>query len=362
MTAENEVLDGDQIAFAYNAANGNPWHGMGTPLKGYATLEEMLEASHCDREVTLEPLYVTLEGGTRLVVPDKRAAVLRGKTIATPDPTVGIRTITIPDKIVGVHSDNYNSHQHRDVGALAEVALDIYNSTSDGAHWDTMGMLCDGAVFFASLILPDGVIDPMGIADKVERRFTVLTSHNGTLPTQAGGNAIRPVCNNTLTAARHGMKRGGTRMFSIKHTSRSEDRIKTMIAAVDNERDWWTHFTEQAEALLRVQDNPNSDTFRQVLDQFVPLPDELGRGLTLAENKRNDLWQIYTSDTNAGRFGKNGWSIYNTFAEYVDWSLPVRGAGTDANARMALRMEQQLLGTQEATKVKVAEYLLAGVA
>lgn len=323
--------------FAYNAERGNPWHGLGTPVRGDQTLEAMLEASGCDDEITLEPAYaLTAEGFVE--IPNSRATV---------SSKYG------PMKAVG-STYSVTGQQRRDIAALAAEIV----GRSDEACFDTMGALGDhGERFFAYLRFLDLVIDPGGIADTIERGLVVATSYDLTWCNTFGLTNVRAVCANTVRVGLAGLAQA----IKVKHTSNAEERIRQAAAAIGYAAAAEEQIKAKAEAMLAVPGGPALD---RLLAAMFPGKDRGKGDRTTAKSERAAVEQLYREGPlNAPMLGENGWAVYNAFTEWTDHFRPVRAKGLDDAGRQRKRTEAAVnwASRTSADKIRAAEAILAGV-
>ncbi len=342
MTA-NLVSDlNGEVQFAYNKNRGNTWHTLGTPVEEDLDLVAMMEVAGLNRSITKQDLFIMTSAG--ITKCETHQAVVLGATDRD------------RERIVGVNSPKYGIHEPADVFAYGEAIAEV-----SGACWDTMGLLAEGSRFFGFLRQEPFILDPNGIADKHERGIVVASSFDGTSNSVGFATMVRAVCANTVAA---GMA-AGERMFAIKHTRFSADRLKAAIVITESAEDYLKAFSEQATKLLAVNDN--GKLLRRTLDVLYPLPEVDGRAKTLATSKRGQITDIYASDTCAGAVGHNGWAVYNAVTEYLDHQAQIRLEGDEGTAKEKARelrkAERALFGEQDALKLKVADIILelAGV-
>jgi phage/plasmid-like protein (TIGR03299 family) len=302
MSHDLEIVNGE-ASFAYNGKRGNPWHLLGTDVDGDMPLHVMLEVSGADYKVGLEPLYVMTEDGA-VTVPEQYATVRTGGK----QPTA---------MALGVVKGRYEVQQN---GDLAEIAQTIVGLGGGDAVWDTMGVIRDGAVFFAYLRLPSLKVDPNGINDRINQGLVVATSHDGTMANTIGYSSVRVVCQNTLSMALKGL----TQRISVKHTRNAEDRIKTAAASLSMYVDCRKAYAAEAERMLQVADGDKA--LKLVLDQVWPIKDDMGDAAkTKRSNVRGSIRRLYNDGpNNVAVCGRNGWAAYNAVVEYLDWEGTVR--------------------------------------
>jgi phage/plasmid-like protein (TIGR03299 family) len=163
-----------------------------------------------------------------------------------------------------------------------------------------------------SIITPEGV----------EFRPYVLgaTSANGSLSSFWTEVFGLTVCDNTMTDNRsHG--RGEIR---ARHTSNSLAKIRdaaTAFARLDG-------MAEEFSALVAEECATvvSPAAWAKVLDALVPVPEEKGKGRTMASTKRDELVSLYTSDPRCAPWSGTAFGVKQTFNTYNQHVGIVRGA------------------------------------
>lgn len=297
-------VKGGKAKMAY--ANEIPWHRLGTKMNGLQTAEAMLAAAEADFDVALTSVaaidadgnFIRNPDGSPVVISDSRATIR-----CNPDGTFdGLSTV----------GTRFVVQQNRE---CLNRALDVVGATKGDAVVDTCGVLDEGREFFACLDLGGLVIDPMGINDKIERYLLVRNGHDGRTPITYANTSIRAVCKNTvlagLTAARS--------TFTARHTRNADSAIEDAQEVLQLSTEWARMFKENAEALLAVNVPVSSNRFKTIIEGVFPQKHgESERQANNREEVYTILRSLYVKDTNAGGFGFNGWSAYNTVVEYLD--------------------------------------------
>jgi phage/plasmid-like protein (TIGR03299 family) len=303
MAHQIEVKNG-KAKMAY--ANEIPWHRLGTKMTGLQTAEAMLAAAEADFDVALtsvaaidaEGNFIRNPDGSPVIISDSRATIR-----CNPDGTFdGLSTV----------GTRFVVQQNRE---CLNRALDVVGATKGDAVVDTCGVLDEGREFFACLDLGGLVIDPTGINDSIERYLLVRNGHDGRTPITYANTSIRAVCKNTvlagLTAARS--------TFTARHTRNADSAIEDAQEVLQLSTEWARMFKENAEALLAVNVPVSSNRFKAIIEGVFP---EKHGESERQKNNREEVYtmlrSLYVKDTNAGGFGFNGWSAYNTVVEYLD--------------------------------------------
>jgi phage/plasmid-like protein (TIGR03299 family) len=305
MSHELELRTDGTAKFAYSNRE-IPWHRLGKPMTGLQTAEAMLEAAEADYDVVLArvaacddngfPLYNP--DGTPVLVDDSRATLRQN-----PDGTFdGLATV----------GTRYVVQQNRD---CLQYALDIVGASAGDAVVDTCGVLHGGRQFFACIDMGGLIIDPSGINDKLERYLLVHTGHDGKVAMTYANTAIRSVCNNTVTLG----KRTAKSVFTAKHTRNASNALEQAKEVLGLSTVWADSFKETANRLLATPMHSGTRTFDGLINTVLPIK------ATESEKQKSNrmdtgrvIRRLFTSDLNAGGYGYNAWSAYNSVVEYFD--------------------------------------------
>jgi len=290
--------------FAYNDRE-IPWHRLGTPIKGYGTLEQMLSAAHADYDVVLTKVAAVDDSGelirnadgTAIIIPDGRAT-MRQNHDGSFDPlaTVGTR---------------YEVRQNKEV---LERALAVVNASGGDAVIDTCGVLKGGSRFFATIDLGRLDVSSADGVDSLARYLVISAGHDGVWPIRYANTEVRAVCNNTVVLGEQQAKR----VFTARHT-RNVDSIIQDAREVMNIAVTWRSEVEHSINALISRNNPT----RSMPDKILAAVQPKKKGESKREREhRESIWdllcKIYLSDRNSGGFGHNAWSVYNSACEYLD--------------------------------------------
>lgn len=339
MSHELAFDSNNNAMMAYNGANGHPWHRLGTEVDGLGTIDQMLAAAQADFTVYTVPLEAVFEDGTRV----------RSTThVATATDIVDITDegVTTKHHGLGVVGTDWNIEQNRDA---TEFAYEIVGASKGDALIDTMGVMRDRKEFFTYLRLEPLVLDPNGIADRIEQGLAVRNAHDGRLSLTAYPTDIRVVCMNTANWS----ERRAKNIVRVRHTKNKADFKRAAIATLGLQQRLRDEFVEMAEALIAAPGGRNvlDSTIKYVWPKAATMTDQQVKNWS---DRRTTLQRLYGQPTNAGGFGDSAWSVWNTITEYVDH----KRKGTDTNRALAsINPDNE----QSKLKVKAAQHLLAGV-
>lgn len=303
MSHELEINSKGEASFAYREEGGIPWHRLGTPMKGYQTMDDMLTAAYADYTVDLQPMFV-LDPRTGEPVP------VEGQYA-----TARINPHTDAYQVIhGGHKGRYTVMQNRET---LEAALAVVGASSGDAVIDTAGVLHDGAQFFATIELGSLFIDPLGPNDKIARYMVVRSSHDGTTPLTFSNTDIRAVCKNTVILG----ERQATRVFKAKHTPNMENRLLVASTALGISTAWAKEFMETANEMLSIPMTPGR--FDKVIEAVMPVAEaDTDRKKANRDDNVALLRAVYANDKNVGKVGANGWAAWNAIVEYYDHHRP----------------------------------------
>ena len=301
--------NGTEAAFA--SLREPAWHGLGTVFNEEVTTAQMLELAHLDNwNVRLEPVYV--QG-----VPAERFAVPSFAVVRT-NPFDG------EADVLSVVGQRYKVLQN-------EELFDFGATLGSGARWETAGSIKKGRVVFGSLALErETVLDPNGVADKVNTYMLLHTSHDGSVSVQASITPVRVVCANTLNFALRSVKQS----FKIRHTQTLDGKMAAAREALGLAERYMDDFDKAAQALFAV---PVTDS--QVEDIFAtayPKPDKDASkaAVTRWENKRVAVGKILFSDTTYA-VKDTAWGVLNALTENLDWNRGVRNDNPESKLTAA---------------------------
>ena len=338
MSHDLEIKANGQAKFAY-ADREAPWHRLGKPMRGLQTMDAMLEAAEADYQVVLTKVaavddngeFILDVNGKPVIIDDSRATI-RANTDGTYDSlaTVGNR---------------YEVRQNREV---LERALAVVGASKGDAVIDTCGVLRGGARFFSTIDLGSLVIDPAGVNDRIARFLVVSTGHDGVWPIRYANTDIRAVCQNTVIM---GLKQA-ERTFTARHTRNVDTALDDAQTVLRMNTEWAREFKATAERMLSIPVPQASFAIDKVLNTVFPKKsDETDRQRKNREENLSLVRSLYANERNAGGFGFNGWSIYNTVVEYLDhWrdddKIAMATASMDDNSwvtRKKLETQQAVL-------------------
>lgn len=298
---DNITNDGKRDLFASHREVA--WHGLGNVFQQEVTDSlEMLRLAGLDgwnvREHPVQVQALDSEAAVpaRFVVPAKAI----------------VATIGTEDVVLGVTGERYTIVQNED-------AFSFLQSLHDGARWETAGAIKGGRVVFGSMAFErDFVLDPSGVADKVESYLLVYTSHDGSTGVAGGVTPVRVVCQNTLNVAQKGLRQ----TFKMRHTATVQERMEAEAALWRQANTYMDTFEQEAQALFATAAT-DKDYF-SIVENLFPKPEKDVKGAVKKwETRQETFAQAWKGQPNAGIKG-TAWGVFNALTEANQWGRNVR--------------------------------------
>lgn len=300
MSDNIEQFEDGTAAFASFREPG--WHALGTVFHDEVTTSEMLRYARMN-DWKVRFVDFPVPDGFRMA--DNRYLVVR-----TNPADQGT-------DILGIVGERYNILQNEELFDFGDALL------SEG-RWETAGSLKSGRVVFGSLALDRStVIDPTGVADRVDNYLLLSSSHDGTASIQASVTPVRVVCANTLAIG----LREARQTFKIRHTQTMKGKIEAAREALGLTHKYLDAWDEAMKALVQksVDDNAFLDLIGRVYE-----PNDTKAGVTRFEKRKDVIWDFWTAPANEAIRG-TGWGAYNALNEELMWGRNGRGANADEN-------------------------------
>lgn len=268
----------------------------------------MLDAASCNYDVfTTNVAAVDAEGnmlygadGKPVIIADSRATIK-----SNPDGSFrGISTV----------GTRYVVQQNREVLERAvSVAKTMRRLQGDEAiRVDACGSIGGGREFFATIHIGESIVDPKGIADRLDEYLVVRNGHDGKTPITFVNTPIRAVCKNAVLVAVN----ESTRKVTARHTKNADFVVNDGLEVAKQWADLSRKTKQIAEKMVHI-DIENNDVVASMAKRV------LSRGAGEKSKKHLDatvesIVNLYSSTRNSAKYGKNGWSLYNSVVEYLD--------------------------------------------
>jgi phage/plasmid-like protein (TIGR03299 family) len=315
MSAESLQWLNANVLIGYTDKRGHAWH--------YLASAQGAEPNHYPGPIPVEDVRrrlfywrakeaqvtatVTDEDGVLSIVDPSRKAIVRPDT----------------GTILGVFKEGYKPHQF-DEWLLDSVATLLDDELQIGSA----GLLRGGAVAWVTIEVPENVVTPEGVAFRPH--LNAATSHDGTLATTFNRSISLPVCDNTLAAA---LADPHARL-KVKHSRYSVLKLQDAKTALELVYQTADDFSQQIAALCAVKVSDRE--WAKCLDGLVPVPEQDGRGKTLAEGKREVLQRLWDHDSRVSPWRNTAFGVVqaaNT-AWHHEWHA--RGNRVERNLLCAL--------------------------
>jgi phage/plasmid-like protein (TIGR03299 family) len=245
-------------AYAYQPA----WHGLGEVVDGLMTAEECLQrVPELASPINPEPVYI--KG------PDDRLIPIEGY----------VANVRQEDsKPLAVVGERYKILQNVEALSFLDDLVD-----SGEAKYEAVISLKGGAKVSLLARLPREV----KIGDEDLSTFVLLSnSHDGSSSITLAATPVRVVCQNTLTFALNNAKR----QFKVRHTSSLSGRLSEARTALGVVFNYMTEFESVADQMLHTSFSDGE--FEEFLKGLLPMPEEDGRGKTIATNTQDTIRSI----------------------------------------------------------------------
>lgn len=230
---------------------------------------------------------------------------------------------SVTGDLLGVHSRKYAIHDFQDslLGGVQKIL-------GNGLGIESAGLLAKGAIGWVSVSLPDTSTVQLGEGSNVEylTRLLAFGSHNGKFPTSYKLVNTLTVCDNTLAGAVGEKDRPE---YKIRHTTNSVVRVENAHQALGLIVAGQDDFAQEVAKL--VDTTVTNSQWATFVERLAPISPELalagkGKGLTMAENKRERLTQLWNSDPRVAPWKGTAFGALQAANTYQHWDAIVRGA------------------------------------
>lgn len=225
---------------------------------------------------------------------------------------------------LGVFKGGYRAHDYNEW-----LVRNVSTILDDGLAIGSAGLLKNGGQAWVSVEVPENITTPEGV--EFRPNLVAATSLDGSLSTTYARTVTNVVCDNTLAA---GLDETGQKL-KFRHTKYSNldknvqsarDALQVVYKIADD-------FAAEVEALCAQV--VRGDQFIKVLDKIVPMDDKDGRGLTLAENKRDKIAGLYAHDVRVAPWAGTSFGVLQAFNTYNHHYATIKGASRTQRNREA---------------------------
>ncbi len=306
-------------SFAYADSVGSPWHRLGVPMAGLSTVDEILAAARADYEVDKYPLLAADPFSDDGLLDTGKHITWR-RTFEYDEDGTPTREFS---QVLGIVGDDYRIIQNR---AALEFAVELAGEVPGAPAVDCAGVLNGGKRFFATIPLPDLIVDPNGVSDGYSRNLVIVTGHTGTQAFEGVNGFTRAVCANTVSAALSQRNH----KFKIRHVGDQDISMGEIKKALGLALSADEEFVEIAQNLLGKK--ATWSMVESVADKLWPLPEDPNdRQQHNHEKRMEELHDIWTSDRASAEFGANRYSVFHTITEHMEHQQHIVGKNTAEN-------------------------------
>lgn len=259
----------------------------------------------------------------------------------------GERDIPVPGRVavvrsdngyvMGVFGENYPDTSYHD--RLIQPLGQILSVPTTELAIGSAGLLDGGATGWVQVEAPDNILTPEG----VQFRSSVLavSSYNGKISNTYKPVVTMVVCDNTLGAAMCEKSPA----YKVKNSKNSALRIADARQALGIIFDTADAFTQEVKALCET--TVTDKEWFDFLDLYTPLPEEKGRGLTLAEKKRDELEELYNGDERCSPWRGTAFGVMQTVNTWNQHVRSVHKSGGEEVARAERNFSNLIMGKTE---------------
>lgn len=253
-------------------------------------------------EAVEAPLFANFDG-QEIAIPNKHAIVRDD---------LGV--------VLGIPSVKYAIHQYQD-----SLVTGVDKILGAGLAVNAAGLTGYGRRAWVSVSLADTVTTAEGV--EFLPRLIAFGSHDSTLPTGYKRSALNMICNNMIGTMLK--EKSSFQEVKIRHTVNSGLRLESAQQALGILAETEDEFSRAIRELC--SEEVTARDFHKFVETLVPIaPDAVkGRGLTIAEGKRETLTDMYHNDPRCAPWSGTAWGVVQTVNTYERWNALVRGTDRD---------------------------------
>ena len=286
------------IEFAYNAAHGQGWHGLGQAVEADRVHDVPHWLDRAGMGWKINRSRVRFGEGPNQRTIDDQHVLFRSDTKHPLGIVSAAYKIVQPSQVAGFFEDL--------VGAA-------------GLTLSAMGTLQGGRRFWATAQI--GEAAPVSVRDKISGYLLLSTSADGSLATEARLTTIRTVCANTLAMARA----EGKAAFKLSHRSVFDaDRIKADMKLNDQA---WLKFRQDVRRLAeKAISQPAAEHLvgRILAGSYDQKAIDKVRASSRGYGKILDLFNGGAKGSGFDGVRGTAWGLLNACTEYVDHHVVAR--------------------------------------
>lgn len=225
-----------------------------------------------------------------------------------------------PGGIMGVFKSGYQGHDYEKwlLDVVAQILgdeLGIYSA----------GLLRAAAQAWVQVTIPDTITTPEGV--EFRPNLLAVTSFDGSLATGYKKTASNTVCDNTMNASLRSV--GET--YKIKHSKYSDVKLMEAREALALVHTMADDFAAQVAELCSVK--VSAGDWDKFLNEIAPVEvngeAKQGRSLTMAQNKRDELNQLWRHDQRVAPWQGTVYGVVQAVNTHAHHIQTVRGSERD---------------------------------
>lgn len=294
----------------FTEKRGHAWHyreGSDNHYPGAVPVEDVKRRLF-DWHAEERPLYVPATLGEITNQP----LDYQPQTVEVPD----FKAITRSDngEVLGIFKDGYVPHQYgewliKNVSAILDADLAVGSA----------GLLRGGRQAWVSVETPDTITTPEGVAYRPN--LLAVASFDGSLATTYKPVVTNVVCDNTMNA---GLREQGAQ-FKVKSTRHSMGRLADAREALGIVHTIADDFAAEVEALCAQEFTDRQ--FGKLVEDLTPYDPNAKstRGQTMAENKRDKLHELWSSDERVVEWRGTAYGAWQAVNTYQHHESPFKG-------------------------------------
>jgi phage/plasmid-like protein (TIGR03299 family) len=228
---------------------------------------------------------------------------------ATFVPIPGRKAMVASDNgdVLGIFKDGYTGHGYKEW--LLENVSSILD---DDLQIGSAGLLRNRAQAWVSVEVPENFTTPEGV--EYRPHLLAATSFDGSLATSYGRKVTLVVCDNTrdIALAEQGQS------FKLRHSKYSNLKLGDARKALEIVHSMADDFADEVARLTsyKIEDAH----FQRILDALIPVPEDEGRGQTVALKKRGEIISLYKNDDRVAPWKGTAFGVaqaFNTHAQHI---------------------------------------------
>lgn len=243
---------------------------------------------------------------------------------------------------LGIFGEDYPATSYHD--RLIKPLGQILSVPTSELAIGSAGLLEGGATGWVQVEAPDNILTPEGV--QFRSSLLAVSSFNGKVANTYKPVVTMVVCDNTLAAAM-GEK---SQTYKVKNSKNSAVRIADARQALGIIFDTADEFTERVKELceITVTDKQWSDflTAHVMTDAKGNLIDK-GRGLTMAERKRDELCALYNGDERCEPWQGTAFGVMQTVNTWNQHMRNVNKSAGQEVARAERNFQNLIMGKTE---------------